>query len=108
MENHVMMPHMTCSKGSSLALMLALAVVLISCRPPRHHPEEGYRGRQGAEHYADDDGGSPLPETAAKLVVKSPAFEPGGEYPAEFTCDGETHRRLWSGAAHPLERKAMP
>ncbi len=46
---------------------------------------------------------SPLPEPApaVKLVVTSPAFEAGGAYPSEFTCDG-------AGVSPPIEWSGAP
>ena len=46
MENEVMKPHKLYTKGSSLALVLALGAVLVSCRP--RHPHEDYSDRRGA------------------------------------------------------------
>ena len=69
--------------------VLALAAVSLACRPPR----EGH-----GETYPDPPG--TVRTDIAKLVVSSPAFEPGGEYPVEFTCDGASASPPveWSGA----------
>ena len=94
-----MLRHRICTRGSSLAVVLALLTVLVSCRPPRH-PDEGSRDRDNAAEAAEDEGLFSASFKGAKLDVGSPAFEAGGEYPAEFTCDGESASPPveWSGA----------
>jgi Raf kinase inhibitor-like YbhB/YbcL family protein len=75
--------------GFGLAAVLVLAAISLACRPPQEGPDE-----------TNQDGGPQTPKTVAKLVVSSPAFEAGGELPAEFTCDGASASPPveWSGA----------
>jgi hypothetical protein len=90
--------------GSNLALVLvlvlALAALSVSCRPPRPRPDGAHADGQAAARDEEEEGSPPASGSAARLVVKSPAFEAGGAYPAKFTCDGASASPPveWSGA----------
>ena len=103
-----MMLHGMCEKGSSLAVVLMLAAILVSCRPPRHEHDEGYRTGK-VRNATPMRTRAPLrSETRARLVVRSPAFEPGESIRRSSHVTARVHRRRWSGVAPRMGREAMP
>src|SRR4051812_12790190 len=86
---------------SGLAVVLALAAISLACRPPREGHGETDPDAPVTVGTVGEEESPQAPGAAARLVVSSPAFEAGGEYPAEFTCDG-------ASASPPLEWSGGP
>ncbi|MFO0892675.1 MAG: acyltransferase family protein [Isosphaeraceae bacterium] len=76
-EEHVMKTRRMMVAVGVLVAAMAIAALSISRRPPQRRHDEA-----GADDLSRDAFDGP------RLTVTSPAFEAGGEYPAEFTCDG--------------------